>query len=53
MTSMLRGGKNDTHKGLRYGGCSCHNTKADHRKAKKHAKQVEAKQWRKEVEENT
>ena len=46
---MLRGGKNATLRGLSYNGCSCHNTKASHRKAKKHAKIQEEKIWRKEV----
>jgi len=48
MTSMLRGGKNDTYKGLSYGGCSCHNTKAAHRKAKRIAKRKEARAWKTE-----
>jgi len=50
MASMLRGGKNDTFKGLSYAGCSCHNNKAAHRKAKKPAKNREARQWRKDAE---
>jgi len=48
MTSMLRGGKNNTYGGLSYMGCSCHNNKAAHRKAKKSAKQQEKKNWKKE-----
>lgn len=48
MTSMLRGGKNDGFNGLSYGGCSCHNSKADHRKAKKSVKQQEKKTWKAE-----
>ena len=48
MTSMLRGGKNDTYKGLSYAGCSCHNNKAAHRKAKKRAKVKEKRAWKKE-----
>lgn len=49
MTSMLRGGKNGQGTdGLAYAGCSCHNSKADHRKAKKSLKQAEKKQWKKE-----
>jgi hypothetical protein len=46
---MLRGGKNNTLKGLSYNGCSCHNSKAAHRKAKKPAKLREEKAWRKEA----
>lgn len=50
MTSMLRGGKNDTKTGLSYDGCSCHNSKADHRKAKKSAKGRERKQWERDAD---
>lgn len=47
---MLRGGKNANraYSGLMYGGCSCHNTKAEHRKVKKSVKQSEKKAWKKE-----
>jgi hypothetical protein len=47
---MLRGGKNLTRAwdGLSYGGCSCHNSKREHRKAKKSVKQAEKKAWKKE-----
>lgn len=48
MTSMLRGGKNDGWSGLGYGGCSCHNNKAAHRKAKKSVKVKEKKVWKAE-----
>jgi hypothetical protein len=50
---MLRGGKNGTKawSGLSYGGCSCHNTKAEHRKAKKAVKQAEKKFWKKDQAE--
>lgn len=48
MTSMLRGGKNDTTTGLIYDGCSCHNSKADHRKAKKSAKAKERRAWKRD-----
>ena len=50
MTSMLRGGKNDTTTGLSYDGCSCHNSKADHRKAKKSAKRRERDQWKRDAD---
>lgn len=50
MTSMLRGGKNDGWNGLSYGGCSCHNSKTDHRKAKKSVKAAEKRSWQKENE---
>lgn len=52
MASMLRGGKtvNRTMKGLHNGGCSCCNSRADHRKAKKSAKQFEKQQWRKDFQ---
>lgn len=50
MTSMLRGGKNDTKTGLSYDGCSCHNSKAYHRKAKKSAKGRERKQWQRDAD---
>lgn len=36
---------------MQYAGCSCHNSKADHRKAKKADKQREKKQWKKDQEE--
>lgn len=52
MTSMLRGGKNDTTTGLMYGGCSCHNSKADHRRAKKSAKARERKEWMRDAAED-
>lgn len=53
MTSMLKGGKNDTAGWMQYGGCSCHNSKADHRTAKKSAKVAEKKQWKKDFEEES
>lgn len=34
---------------LAYGGCSCHNSKRDHRKFKKSAKNAEKKLWKKEA----
>jgi hypothetical protein len=41
---MLRNGRQGFEK-LAYNGCSCHNTKADHRKAKHAVKRREARQW--------
>lgn len=48
MTSMLRGGKNDGFGNLSYGGCSCHNNRAAHRKAKKSVKNKEKRSWKNE-----
>lgn len=42
---MLRNGKQG-FEGLRYGGCSCHNSRSDHRKAKHTAKRREDRDWR-------
>jgi hypothetical protein len=49
---MLSGGKNHNKRadGLAYDGCSCHNSKTAHRKAKKAIKQAEKKHWKKDQE---
>lgn len=53
MAGMLRSGRNGGFDGLTYGGCSCHNTKAEHRKAKKSVKVAEKKQVRQQIREET
>ena len=47
---MLITGRHFPIKGgvLRWGGCSCHNTKQARRKVKKSAKQSEKKAWKKD-----
>lgn len=51
MTSMLRGGKmHDGYTGLQNGGCSCCNSRADHRKAKHAEKRKEARDWKQDWE---
>lgn len=51
MSSMLRGGRNGGFDSLRYAGCSCHNSKADHRAEKHRVKRREERIWRREANE--
>ena len=48
MTTMLRG-RNGGFDHLAYGGCSCHNSKAAHRKDKHSVKRREERTWKGEV----
>lgn len=45
---MLSGGKTPHGAWMTYGGCSCHNSRKDHRAAKKKIKLAEKKLWKKE-----
>lgn len=47
---MLKDGKKYVGKGLIWGGCSCHNSKRLHRKAKKAAKARERRDWQRDQE---
>ena len=46
---MLKNGRTIQHKCGSYQGCSCHNTKAARRTAKRGIKAREAAAWRREV----
>lgn len=46
MTSMLKSGRSKATSCLASDGCSCCNTKADRRVAKRPAKRLEKRQWK-------
>lgn len=48
---MLTNGKNPP-KYLRYGGCSCHNSKQQRRVVKKMLRRKEQRQWKRDLDNN-